>query len=195
MKAQKRSYRMRARRDQLEDTRTRIVDAVVSLHEECGPRHTTVSEIARRAGVERLTVYRHLPDEAAQFQACSHRFLEKNPPPDPATWTGLPDPEQRLLTALGALYTYFGRTRRMLANIHRDAPDYPVLREILAGFEAYLGGIADDLARPARGGRASRRRTAVLRHAVRFETWRSFEADGVDDATKAGLIRSWLQSL
>lgn len=34
------------------------------LHWEVAPRHTTVSAIAARAGVERLTVHRHFHDEA-----------------------------------------------------------------------------------------------------------------------------------
>ena len=44
------------------DTRLRIVEAMVELHEEIGPVATTVTAIAERAGVQRLTVYRHFPD-------------------------------------------------------------------------------------------------------------------------------------
>ncbi|MCY7302061.1 MAG: TetR/AcrR family transcriptional regulator, partial [Thermoleophilia bacterium] len=36
-----------------------------------GPAATQISEIARRAGVQRVTVYNHFPDEASLFAACS----------------------------------------------------------------------------------------------------------------------------
>ena len=32
----------------------------------------------------RLTVYRHFPDLAPLFAACSQRWIELHPPPDPA---------------------------------------------------------------------------------------------------------------
>ena len=39
------------------------------------PAATTVTDIAERAGVGRVTVYRHLPDETALAGACSGRDL------------------------------------------------------------------------------------------------------------------------
>jgi AcrR family transcriptional regulator len=86
MKKTSRRYTQRARGDQVAGTRARIVDAIMSLHGEIGPRHTTVSAIAERAGVERLTVYRHFQGEDEMFEACSGRYLELNPPPDPSAW-------------------------------------------------------------------------------------------------------------
>jgi AcrR family transcriptional regulator len=68
----------------------------MQLHEEIGPRATTISAIADRAGVQRLTVYRHFPDETAVFQACTAHWLSLNPPPDPADWAGITDPRNRL---------------------------------------------------------------------------------------------------
>ena len=51
----------------------------MQLHETLGPRATTVSAIAERSGVQRLTVYRHFPDEAAIFQACSAHWSALTP--------------------------------------------------------------------------------------------------------------------
>ena len=84
MKKAKRRYELRARGEEVAKTRARIVEAIMRLHGEVGPRNTTVSAIAERAGVERLTVYRHFKNEAAMFAACSHRYLELNPPPNPS---------------------------------------------------------------------------------------------------------------
>ena len=68
---EKRNYRMRRRAESQEETRQRIVEATMQLHEELGPRATSISAIADRAGVQRLTVYRHFQDEAAVFAACT----------------------------------------------------------------------------------------------------------------------------
>ena len=47
MKKAKRSYVLRARAERQADTRARIVEAIMNLHAEVGPRHTTVSAIAK----------------------------------------------------------------------------------------------------------------------------------------------------
>src|SRR5215470_19043989 len=96
MKKAKRGYVLRARAEQAAQTRARIVEAIMQLHQEVGPRNTTISAIADRAKVERLTVYRHFRDEAAMFAACSHRYLELNPPPDPAAWAEELEPVGRV---------------------------------------------------------------------------------------------------
>ena len=77
------------------------------LHEELGPRATTISAIAEEAGVQRLTVYRHFPDETAVFQACTAHWLGLNPPPDPSGWAAIEDPLERLKAALTAFYRYY----------------------------------------------------------------------------------------
>ena len=69
----RRRYEKRARAEQEEATRRRIVDAAIDLHGTVGPARTTISAIAERAGVRRATVYRHFPDERALFLSCSAR--------------------------------------------------------------------------------------------------------------------------
>ena len=65
----KRKYTKTLRAEQQDETRSRIVDALVALHQELGPANTSVKAVAEKAGVQRLTVYRHFPDEASMFQA------------------------------------------------------------------------------------------------------------------------------
>lgn len=62
---QARSYRLRKRAEGVAETRQRIIDADVLLHETVGLAAATVSSLAEQAGVTRLTVYRHFPDHAA----------------------------------------------------------------------------------------------------------------------------------
>ena len=57
MSTETRKYSLKARAERQAETRRRIVEATAELHTEVGPAQTTVAEIARRAGVQRLTVY------------------------------------------------------------------------------------------------------------------------------------------
>ena len=97
---QKRVYRKRARAESEEETRLRITEAIMNLHEKVGPARTTVSAIADLAGVQRATVYRHFPDVEAQVDACSTHWLSLNAPPDPSAWPEIGDPDERLRVAL-----------------------------------------------------------------------------------------------
>src|SRR5215210_5297504 len=103
----KRVYTKRRRAQLEEDTRRRITAATVELHREVGPANTTISAVAERAGVQRLTVYRHFPDERALLGACSAHWRAGHPAPDPSPWPPIEDPEDRLRTAIAAFYAYY----------------------------------------------------------------------------------------
>lgn len=194
MKRVKRRYVLRARGEQVAETRARIVEAIMQLHGEVGPRHTTVSAIADRAGVERLTVYRHFPDEAAMFAACSHRYLELNPPPNPSIWTNERDPVKRTQQSLLDLYSFFGRTAPMFKNIYRDIEEYAALKTIMDQFNAHLRSMADNLAAAWPRDRKTAQRQTILRHATKFATWQSLEEDGINNQQKAELLLAWLSA-
>src|SRR5215213_261550 len=121
MTENKRKYEMKKRAERQRETRRRIVEATVELHRTRGPAHTTISEIAQRAGVNRLTVYNHFPDITDLLKACSRHWTERHPPPDPTPWTQIRDPQERLRTALAELYGFYARTEPMRANVLRDA--------------------------------------------------------------------------
>ena len=192
----KRPYRMSTRARMQEETRQRIVDATMQLHEEVGPRATTISAIAERAGVQRLTVYRHFPDETAVFQACTSHWLGLNPPPDPETWRSIPDPGERLSAALSAFYGYYGATRRMWAAAHRDVAEVPALQAPMAGFKAFVDTVADELARDFRvESEQSRPIHVTIRHALGFPTWLDIEESGLDTAAKVALVAGWVEGL
>jgi AcrR family transcriptional regulator len=180
----KRAYRMRRRAELQEQTRLRITEAAVELHGTLGPARTSVTAVAERAGVERATVYRHFPDERSLFLACSGHWRAANPPPDPAAWAAISDPDVRLREALAELYAFYGRTEPMLANLLRDEAVVPMVAELMAeGFRAYVGALGDVLMRGrTERGRARRDVRAALGHAVAFTTWSSLvRAEGLDD--------------
>jgi AcrR family transcriptional regulator len=178
-----RRYELKARAEQQEETRLRIVEATVALHQQIGGPATTVSAIAERAGVERATVYRHFPDERALLQACTGHYVGQNPPPNPQNWAVVEDAEERLQTALGEIYTYHRRTEVMSARAVIDVPQMPALREVLAPMFAYWGQVRDLLAAPWQTAcEDSRLVTAAIGHAVAFQTWQSLARDqGLND--------------
>jgi AcrR family transcriptional regulator len=177
--APKRAYRKRRRAEQEDATRQRITEAAVDLHGTIGPARTTISAVAERAGVQRATVYRHFPDEAALFGACSAHWIGQNPPPDIGAWAEIADPEARLRTALDELYSWYARGAQMLEQVTRDAPLVPAMTAPVEARLAWLAAAAETIlrGRPERGKRRQRV-VAAVEHAVEFQTWRSLVGEG-----------------
>lgn len=175
---QTRRYTLRQRAERQEETRARIVAAVVALHREVGPARTTISAIAERAGVERLTVYRHFADETALLTACSAQWSAEVPPPEP-TWLGEPDPGVRLRLALLAFYDYYRRGEDMLAHVTRDASQMPALGALLQPWLEFVAMTRTSLmAGWGARGRRRERVEATIAHALQFDTWRSLARAG-----------------
>lgn len=187
---------MRERAKSQQETRRRIVEATMHLHEEIGPRATTISAIAERAGVQRLTVYRHFPDENAVFQACTSHWLELNPPPKPESWNSIQDARQRLRRALSAFCAYYAATRGMWAVSHRDVDDVPALQGPMEEFERYVDSVGDDLARAfGASGAAQGKIAATIQHALSFIAWEDLDSRGLNDRAKEELVVSWVSGI
>ena len=190
MSTQKRPYRMRRRAALEEQTRRRITESTVALHEELGPARTSISAIAKRAGVRRSTVYRHFPNEDALFDACSSHWLAANPPPDHRAWTAIDDPTERTKAALRDLYAFYRRTQAMYSSLLRDEPIVPAVQRRLDDFRRYLDSVADALM-TGRGlrGRTARQTRAAIGHALAFTTWHSLtNQQGLNDEDAVDLL-------
>ena len=190
MTVEKRRYEKKRRAELEAETRRRITETAVELHETLGPAHTSISAIAERAGVRRSTVYRHFPDEAALFEACSSHWQATNPVPDMGAWAAVEDPGERLRTALDELYAYYRRTERMMENLLRDEVTVPVVAARLAGYHGYIAAARDLMVQ----GRALRGRhrdetRAAIGHALGFRTWQSLTGEqDLDDAQAVELM-------
>jgi AcrR family transcriptional regulator len=190
----KRKYELKKRAEDMAATHLRITEAAIELHGTIGPSRTTLSAVARRAGVERRTLYRHFPTEGDLFAACSAHYFAANPWPDLGAWRAMRDPQQRLERALDELYEYYERAAPMLGNVLRDAEVVDFARDAVAPLHAFVDDAAEVLmtGRRVRG----RRRQLVagaLGHALAFATWRSLAANGIGRSDAVRLMAALVE--
>lgn len=184
-----RSYRMRKRKEEMEETRRRIVEAAVELHGTVGPANTTISGIAERAGVQRSTVYRHFEGEEAIFAACTSHWLARHPWPRSDKWGEIAEPDRRLRTGLTELYRYYADNRQMLQNSYRDMDVMPsFVGEMMRQFQT---GVLEILTAEW----SDRRRRIAVGHAIDFRTWQSLDEQGADPDEAADLMAEMVLGL
>jgi len=187
---EKRPYRKKRRAELEALTARRITESAVELHGTLGPSRTSISAVAKHAGVRRSTLYRYFPDEAALFAACTAHWMNANPFPELDRWAAIVDPDERLAVALLELYAHYGHTRQMMENILRDEATMPIVKQLLGGYRDYLGAARDTLVggRRPRGG-ARKDVVAAIGHALAFATWHSLTREqGLDNAEAADLM-------
>jgi AcrR family transcriptional regulator len=191
MSSEKRKYELKARAEGQEDTRRRIVQATMELHQEVGPARTTIAEIARRAGVNRVTVYNHFPEESELVAACQRHYLSLHPPPDLADELAIEDPAQRVRAVLRSLYRSYREREPMAVKILRDRSAVPALDELLAHtMDPAQAGLIDAVA--ASLGRGRRKR-ALVALALDFWTWHRLTSEGLSDNEAADLMAQLLR--
>ena len=165
---------MKRRAERVQETRQRIAEAAMELHETVGPARTTVSAIAEKAGVQRHTYYAHFPELKDLYQACMGHYVERNPVPEPSSWADVADAEERLRVALSEVYAYYSRNEAMVSNVLRDATLDPIVQETMVSFDQYWETVRDVIADAFE---ASGERHEALLGAIAlaqdFQTWRT----------------------
>jgi AcrR family transcriptional regulator len=185
MSTEKRRYELKARAESQQATRDRIAAAAAELHEEVGVAKTTVADIARRAGVQRLTVYNHFPDLDALLPACTAHYLREHPRPDLAAAFAAATPAERVRVALEALYRWYRENAVMQRRVQGERASVPELDAWLArSSDVALAELADGLS----AGIERRQARALARLALDFGTWQRLDRDGLDDAAAAELM-------
>ena len=190
MSTRMRKYELKARAESQRETRERIARATAELHEEKGVVHTTVAEIARRAGVTRLTVYNHFADLSELLPACAAHYEQLHPWPDFGSVLAQADAAERVRGVLSGLYRWYRETEPMYGKLFGDRASVPELDRFMAqNIDRMQAELADDLAAgfAARGRRAERLH-AVIRLALDFWTWRRLAREGLDDEAAADLM-------
>ena len=189
MSDEKRPYRMKQRAELEAQTRLRITESTVALHGSLGPSRTSISAVAKHAGVRRSTVYRHFPDEAALFAACTGHWMAANPMPDLGKWTAIANPGQRLKLALEELYAHYSRTEGMMDNLLRDEETMPIVKELFGGYRGYIAAARDVLV----GDKGEERvLVAAIGHALAYGTWHSLVREqGLGGGEAATILSAW----
>ena len=164
-----RRYELKRRAERQDATRLRIVESTIELHKAKGSA-ATVSEIAKRAGVGRVTVYRHFPDEATLFAACSGHYFSQHPFPDIEAWRRIVEPHERFRQGLAESYAWHEENREMMTVALVETRDLP----LMAPYHLFWDDAADVLVAPwrVRGRRKSALRAAVAL-ALSFDTHRT----------------------
>ncbi len=190
MSTQTRKYELKARAESQQATRERIAKVAAELHEEKGVAKTTVAEIARRAGVTRLTVYNHFADLNELIPACAAHYEEQHPSPDFASALAQKDPAQRVRGVLARLYAWYRETEPMYGKLFSDRTSVPELDRFLEeNVDRMQAELAADLVTGFRHrGRRAERVSALVRLALDFWTWDRLTREGLDDEGAAELM-------
>jgi len=160
----------------------------MALTFEQGPLATTMGQIAKRAGVERVTLYRHFGDERSLQRAAAQYCFARFPPPRPDGLAKLTDPFERATKALDELYAHWELMAPLVRPILRDADVAPE-RISLQTRDRYVEALRAAAlgAFPARARRRPQLREAI-RHAFDFRTWDSLERGGFSRRRAVGLM-------
>lgn len=171
-----RTYQLKKRAEERDQTRERILKATMLLHDEQGVATTSFTQIAARAGVGAATVYRHFPKLGDLVMACgAHVWQEMRPPvPDgaAAVFAGAETPAERLERLVDELDAFYGRGALRLGLAARDRELVPELDAFLNAVEA---GVAA-LVRAALAGRPlSERAVQTVLGLTSFPVWAAFQ--------------------
>jgi len=161
---------------------------------EQGPLATTMGQIAERAGVERITLYRYFGDLPKLHRAAAAYCLSRYPPPDARAFGRFSDPLTRTRRALEELYAHWERMAPLARPILRDADVAPE-RVSVEERDRYVAAIRASVL--AAFSRATRRRPELrdaVRHAFDFRTWDSLDRAGFSRRRAVGLMTTLVRS-
>jgi AcrR family transcriptional regulator len=178
-----RKYSMERRTASVDETRQRIIDATMALHDEKGIAATSMQDIAARAGVALGTVYRHFPTVDELIPACGGRNLELYPPPDPAVFAGLEGPA-RVEALLSTLYAHYEAMERPYAVGLAEAPNRPVLQAFMDEATAHVRLLVAEAVAPLT---SSEEAMGVALAMADFYTWLAFHRAGFPTASAAAI--------
>lgn len=177
-----RGYRMRKRADARQQTRERILQATMQLHDEKGVAPTTFSDIAKRAGLGQATLYRHFPTLGDLVQACGVHVWQEMRPPMPETaaaaFEGLTGPRERLEKLVEEIDSFYRRGALRLALAGRDRELIPALDHFLKAVDAGVEAYVKEALAPSK---PSKRTVDVVVAMVSFPVWSRFTELGLSE--------------
>jgi AcrR family transcriptional regulator len=133
------------------ETRERIIEAAMALHDEQGVAGTSFLDVAKRAGLGAATVYRHFPTVGSLVAACgAHVWKEMDPPvPEhaPDVFRDVAGREDRLERLVDAVDRFYQRGAHRLTAAQADRHVIPELDQFLGAVEAGVGALVHEAVR------------------------------------------------
>lgn len=190
-----RGYRMNERAKAQDETRERIVQATMQLHDEQGVALTSFADVAKRAAIGVATVYRHFATPGALVMACgAHVWAEMAPPLSdhaPAAFAGLGTLEKRLQRLVDELDAFYRRGALRLDRAATDRDRVPELDGFLCSVEA---GVSAWVREAVKNQGLPEPAIQLLMALTDFPVWQSMQRIGIDDADRNRLmvqVLSW----
>jgi AcrR family transcriptional regulator len=181
-----RRYSMERRSASVDETRDRIINATMALHDEQGILATSMQDIAARAGVALGTVYRHFPSVDQLVPACGGRKMELYPPPSPDVFEAL-EGAARVKALLEALYAHYEAMERPYYIGYAEASKLPVLRGLMDQADAHVRSLVAQAIGPSEPSEES---MGVAVAMADFYTWFAFNRAGFSSAAAAEVAAS-----
>lgn len=133
------------------ETRERIIEATLALHDEQGVAATSFLDVAKRAGLGAATVYRHFPTAGSLVAACGAHVWKDMDPPVPEHARGVfrdvAGREDRLERLVEAVDRFYLRGAHRLTAAHADRHVIAELDQFLSAVEAGVGALVDEAVR------------------------------------------------
>jgi AcrR family transcriptional regulator len=184
-----RKYSMRQRSVAVDQTRQRIVDATVELHNEKGVGGTSMQDIAERAGVALATVYRHFPTQDELVPACGSRNMELNPLPTDSVFSELDTGEERVAALVAALFEHYERGVRPYEVGLAEVATLPVMARLMEEVATHVEGLVSAAISPFNPGTKGSRLAVGL---CDFRVWRSLTQAGLSTGDAAELTTTMI---
>ena len=181
-----RQYQLNQRAKSQAETRQRIVEAAIKLHQAKGLGATSMRDVAKEAGVGTVTVYRHFADDMELLGACSGTYFERHPFPDLSIWQTIPDAKKRLTVGLSEAYAFHRETEPMIARVIGEVRDLPIMEPYHGFWRTAADILLNAFSKPVR---SDRKLKASLVLALRFETWQVLtQQEALSDADAVDLM-------
>ena len=189
-----REYKMRKRADAWQQTRERILQATMQLHDEQGVAPTTFADIAKRAGLGQATLYRHFPTIGDLVRTCGgHVWQEMRPPmaeTAAAVFDGLTDPGKRLEKLVEEIDAFYRRGTLRLGLAGRDRELIPELDQFLSAVEAGVNAYVTEALAPSK---LPKRSVEVVAAMMSFAVWQRFSQLELSDRKSKELTLRLIQ--
>ena len=169
-----RKYSMDKRKDAVEETRQRILEATLALHSEKGIFGTSWQDIAQRADVSVGTVYKHFPSLDELVPACGELMYAITRPPSledaPEIFAEAHSLEERLERLISELFDFYERGAPYIETDFQER-QLPMVQEWEAHMRATIAGLVREALLPVGPDEGT---VQVVSALIDFSTFKSF---------------------